>query len=76
MDVDRILIILTAVIGGLAIILGVFGFAKKEHLRVAGSATILGGTAIAFQFAAMALAAIVLAIFIAATIANRYRLKP
>lgn len=70
MDTDQMLRLSTAVLGGLAIILGVFGYAKKEPLRVAGGAAILGGGAIAFQFAALALGAIVLAILIAAVLSQ------
>jgi hypothetical protein len=68
MDIDQIVGLATAVLGGLAIILGVFGFARKEPLRVAGGAAVLGGSAIAFQFAVIALGAIVLAILIAAVL--------
>jgi hypothetical protein len=60
----------TGVLGGLAIILGVVGFAKRESPRVAGGAAVLGGAAIAFQFAILALGAIVLAILIAAVISQ------
>ena len=56
--------------GGLAIILGVFGFAKKESARVAGGAALLGGVAMAFQFAVMALGAIIVAILVAAVISQ------
>lgn len=70
MDIDQIVGLATAVLGGMAIILGVFGFAKKEPLRVAGGAAILGGSAIAFQFAVIALGAIVLAILIAAVLSQ------
>ena len=70
MDTDQILSLATAVLGGLAIILGVFGYAKKEALRVAGGAAVLGGSAIAFQFAVLALGAIVLAILIAAVLSQ------
>ena len=69
-DLDRSLRIATGVMGGLAIILGVVGFAKSESLRVAGGAAFLGGVAMAFQFAVMALGAIVLAILIAAVISQ------
>ena len=70
MDIDQIVGLATAVLGGLAIILGVFGFAKKEPLRVAGGAAVLGGSAIAFQFAVIALGAIVLAILISAVLSQ------
>jgi hypothetical protein len=67
---DQIVSLATAVFGGLAIVLGVLGFAKKEPLRVAGGAVALGGSAIAFQFAVLALGATVLAILIAAVLSQ------
>jgi hypothetical protein len=70
MDTDQILSIVTALFGGLAIILGVFGYAKKEPMRVAGGAAVLGGGAIAFHFAVVALGAIVLAILVAAVLSQ------
>ena len=70
MDIDRALDISGAVLGGLAVILGVLGFAKKESARVAGGAAVLGAGAIAFQFAAVAIGAIIAAILIAAVISQ------
>lgn len=67
-DIDRALAIFAAVLGGLAIILGVVGFAKGEPARAAGGAAVLGAGAIAFQFAIVAIGAIVLAILVAAVI--------
>jgi hypothetical protein len=58
--------IASSVLGGLALILGVVSFAKREPLRVVGGAAFLGGAAIAFQFAVIALGAIVMAILVAA----------
>jgi hypothetical protein len=58
--------IASSVLGGLALILGVVSFAKREPLRVGGGAAFLGGAAIAFQFAVIALGAIVMAILVAA----------
>ena len=69
-DADQLLSIGTAVLGGLAIILGVVGYAKKEPLRVAGGAAVLGGSALAFQFAVIALGAIVLAILVGAVLSQ------
>ncbi len=46
--------IATACLGSLAVIFGLFGYAKNEPLRVAGGAVVLGGSAIALQFAALA----------------------
>lgn len=70
MDWDRVADLATAVLGGLAIILGVFGFARAEPLRIAGGAAVLGGVALAFQFAILALGAIVLAIVLAAVVSG------
>ena len=70
MDADEILRLVTAILGGLAIIIGVFGYAKKEPLRVAGGAAVLGSVAIAFQFAAVALGAIVVAILVGAVLSQ------
>jgi hypothetical protein len=70
MDTDETLRLVVAVLGGLAIILGVFGYAKNEPLRAAGGAAVLGGGAIAFQFAVIALGAIVVAILIAAVLSQ------
>jgi len=69
-DTDQVISIGTAILGGLAIILGVIGYAKKEPMRVAGGAAVLGGSAIAFQFAVVALGAIVIAILVAAVLSQ------
>jgi uncharacterized membrane protein len=69
-DTDQLVGIATAILGGLAIIFGVIGFAKKEPMRVAGGAAVLGGGAIAFQFAVVALGAIVVAILVAAVLSQ------
>lgn len=70
MNIDEVINLATAILGGIAIILGVFGFAIKEPFRVAGGAAVLGGSALAFQFAALALGAIVIAILIAAVLSQ------
>jgi peptidoglycan/LPS O-acetylase OafA/YrhL len=69
-DLDQGVRIATSVLGGLAVILGVVSFAKREPVRVGGGAAFLGGAAIAFQFAVIALGAIVLAILIGAVISQ------
>ena len=69
-DIDQGLRIATSVLGGLAVILGVVSFARREPLRVGGGAAFLGGAAIAFQFAVIALGAIVMAILIAAVLSQ------
>jgi len=70
MNLDKALDISGSVLGGAAIILGVLGFAKKESVRVAGGAAVLGTGAIAFQFAALAVGAIIVAILIAAVLSQ------
>lgn len=70
MDLDKALDITGAVLGGIAIILGVLGFAKKEPVRIAGGAAVLGAGAIAFQFAALAVGAIIVAILIAVVVSQ------
>ena len=67
-DIDRALMLSASVLGGIALILGVVGYAMGEPARAAGGAAILGAGAIAFQFAIVALGAIVLAILVAAII--------
>ena len=70
LDLDRALDIVGAVLGGVAIILGVLGYARKEPLRVAGGAVVLGAGAIAFQFAVLAVGAVIVAILIAAVLSQ------
>lgn len=69
-DLDEIARITTAVLGGLAVILAVLGYAQREPLRVAGGAAFLGGAAIAFQFLAFALGAIIVVVLVAAVLSN------
>lgn len=65
-DLDQIASITTAVLGGLAIILGAVGYVKHEPTRTAVSAGLLGGIAIGFQFAVVAVGMIIIALIIAA----------
>ncbi len=67
-DIDKGLMLSASVLGGIALILGVVGFATGEPARAAGGAAVLGAGAIAFQFAVVALGAIILAILVAAVI--------
>ncbi|MEQ8428706.1 MAG: hypothetical protein RLT87_02885 [Gammaproteobacteria bacterium] len=69
-DLDKVMSITTAMFGGLAIILGVIGFVRHEPLRAATGAAVLGGSAIAFQFLAIALGLIALVILIAVTLSQ------
>jgi len=64
MDADKITNIVTALLGGIAIIFGVIGFANKEPIRVSSGAAILGGGAIAFQFTVLAIGIIVVVILV------------
>ncbi|MBT8052831.1 MAG: hypothetical protein HKN57_12995 [Xanthomonadales bacterium] len=70
MNLDKATYITTAVLGGLAVILGVVAFARKESTRVAVGAGLLGGLAIAFQFIGVALGIIVFAILIAVVLSQ------
>ncbi len=70
MNFDGVVSLATAILGGLAVILGVFGYSRKEPMRVAGGAVLLGGFAIAFQFVAAALIAIIIAILVAAVLSQ------
>ena len=63
-SVDDSISIAIPVLGGLAVILGVVGFALKEPFRVSGGAAFLGISAITFQFAALALGAIILVVLV------------
>ena len=69
-DLDQILSIATALLGGIAMILGVVAYAQKEPMRAAGGAALLGGAAIAFQFLALALGAIILVLLISAVLGS------
>ena len=64
MNTDKIVNFITAALGSLAIIFGVIGFARKDSLRVAGGAALLGSGAIAFQFLTISLGIIILVIII------------
>lgn len=67
-DADRTIQVVTAMLGGVALILGVIGYAKSEPKRAAGGAVALGISAIAFQFIAMYAMALLLVILIAAAL--------
>lgn len=69
-DIDRLLQVVGAALGGLAIVLGVISFANREPRRIASGAAILGASAIAFQFAAVAIGALVVAILLAVVISQ------
>ena len=65
MDADQLIRLSTSLLGGLAIILSVFGYAKKEPMRIAGGAALLGSSALAFQFITLAFGVIIVVILIA-----------
>ena len=66
-DQDKVAEVTTAMLGGLALILGIIGFATSESKKVAGGAAVLGVSAIAFQFIAMyAMALLVVLLIVAA----------
>jgi hypothetical protein len=67
-DLDKGTRLATAVLAGLAIILAVVGLAFHEPIRAAAGGVILGGAALAFQFAILAIGAIFVAILIAAVL--------
>ncbi|WP_439102361.1 hypothetical protein [Congregibacter sp.] len=67
-DLDRVTTMATGLLAGLGFILGVVSYAMREPTRVAVGGVILGGAAMAFQFAVIAIGAIFLAILIAAVI--------
>ena len=64
-NLDKVTDVTTALLGGIAIILSVIGFAKKESAKVAGGAAVLGASAIAFQLFTIALGALIVVILIA-----------
>ena len=67
-DLDEIAQVATGVMAGLAIVLAVVSLAFHEPLRVAVGGVILGGAALAFQFAILAIGAILVATLIAAVL--------
>ena len=70
MSMDKFLNIGTTVLGGVAVILGVLGYARKEPLRVAGGAAFLGAGAIAIQFFVIALGIIVMALLVSVVLSQ------
>jgi hypothetical protein len=69
-NLDKVTEVVTALIGGLAVILAVVGFANKEPSRVAGGAAALGVSAIAFQFLAMYAMALLVVLLICAALSS------
>lgn len=69
-DADKITQVSTAVLGGLAFILAILAFAKREPNRIAAGAAALGISAIAFQFIAMYAMALLVVLLIAAVLSG------
>jgi hypothetical protein len=69
-DTDRLITISTIVAGFLAVVLAVASYIRKEEKKVSVSAVALGGGAIALQYFAVAIGAIVLAILIVAVLSE------
>ena len=69
-NLDKVTEVVTALLGGLAVILAVVGFANKEPSRVAGGAAALGVSAIAFQFIAMYAMALLVVLLICAALSS------
>jgi hypothetical protein len=69
-DTDRVVTIATVVASFLAIVLAVVSYLRREDKRFSGSAVTLGGVALAVQYIAVAIGAIVLAILVAAVLSN------
>ena len=67
-DLDKLAMTSTGVLGGLAIILAVVGFAFGEPMRVGAGGVILGSAALAFQFAIVALGALIFCVLVAAVL--------
>lgn len=70
LDLDRATEVITAVLGGLAFILSIVGFARHEPKRVVGGAAALGISAVAFQFIAIYAMALLVVILIAAVLSG------
>lgn len=52
-DIDKAILIVTAVLGGIAFIFAALSFANHEPKRAAGAAAAMGASAVAFQFIAV-----------------------
>ncbi|PVZ85347.1 hypothetical protein C9426_19905 [Serratia sp. S1B] len=67
-NLDRILDIVTVVLGAGAVILGVIGGACKENRQAASGAILLGTGTLYFQFAVFALGAVLVVVLIVAAL--------
>ena len=69
-DPDRVVDTVTIIFGFFALVLGALAFILREDKRVAGMAAAFGTGAIAFQFAIVAIGALILVILIAAVLSD------
>ena len=69
-DTDKVTYVITALLGGLALILSVIAFAKQEPKRLAFGGAILGVSAIVFQFMALYLMALLVVLLICAVLSS------
>lgn len=69
-NLDKVTEVVTALLGGLAVILAFVGFASKEPSRIAAGAAALGVSAIAFQFIAMYAMAVLVVLLICAALSS------
>jgi hypothetical protein len=69
-DADKVTQVITAVLGGLALILAVVAFIRHEPKRIVGGAAALGVSAIAFQFIAMYAMALLVVLLISAALSS------
>lgn len=69
-DIDEIVNVITALLGGLAIIFSFFSLAKNEPKRVVVGGAILGASAIAFQFLAMFAMALLVVLLVYAVLSG------
>ncbi|WP_341726156.1 hypothetical protein [Pseudoxanthomonas putridarboris] len=65
-DMDRLVIAATSVLGGLAFVLAMFGFARREPRRACVGAAVLGAAAILFPFVIGAIGAVIVMLALAA----------
>lgn len=69
-NTDKVVNVMTAVFGGLALILSIFALAKHEPKRVVIGGAFLGVSAIAFQFIAMYAMALLLVLLFFAVLSS------
>ena len=67
-DINRAIIISSVTIAFLAIVCGVISFLKREELRYCASATVIGGSALAFHFIIVAIGSAVLLVLTVAVL--------